>query len=92
MSRVLVTVRTELFEFNPRCSVTPVLFSGVTRHPRRPLIQIRSTFGTFQRNDDSYALIFSHDGINPTEDKFSTQPSIISQVYQVRLVNFAGVG
>ena len=80
VSSVLITVGTELFQFDPCCGVTPVLFGGVTRDTRRTLIQVRSTFGTFQRNDNSYALIFSHDGINSAEDKFSTQSSIISQV------------
>jgi hypothetical protein len=67
---VLITVGTELFQFDPRCGVTPILFGGVTRDPRRTLIQVGSTFGTFQRNDNSYALIFSHDGINSAEDNF----------------------
>lgn len=56
MHRVLVAVRTELLQFNPVRRITTILGSGVTRNPWRPLVGIRPTLSTFQRDDDTDSL------------------------------------
>lgn len=57
---VLVAVGAELFEFEPGGGVATVLHGGVTRNTWRTFVGVGATLSTFQRNDDSYALILSH--------------------------------
>jgi len=46
MSRVLITMAAELFQFQPSRCIAAVLFGGVPGNPRRPLIRVGPTLRT----------------------------------------------
>ena len=66
MSGVPVTVRAELFQFQPCCGIATIFHRRVTGNARRSLVGIGATLGTFQRNNNANAFIFSH---NPGKSK-----------------------
>lgn len=53
---MLVAVAAELFQFQPGRCVTAVLSGGVTGDPRRSLVGIGATLGTFQGDNLTDAL------------------------------------
>jgi hypothetical protein len=64
MHCVLVAMGAELFQFHPGSGVTTVFHRGVARYAIRPLIGIRAALGTFQRDDNPYAFVLSHEFIS----------------------------
>ena len=57
---MLVAMPTELTQFHTGCGVPTVLHGRVTRHASRPFVRVSPTLCTFERNDNSYAFILSH--------------------------------
>ena len=55
-------MRTELLDFQPFGGVSTVLFSGVARHPWRPLGGIGPAFVALKSDHDPDALVFGHKG------------------------------
>jgi len=46
MRSVLIAVRAELIQFQPRCGIPTVLFSGVAGNPRRALVRVGAALST----------------------------------------------
>jgi hypothetical protein len=75
MHGVLIAVGAEFFQFQSSRRIPTVFHGGITRDSGGALIWIGTTFRTFQRNDDSYAFVLSHN----LQRGIQTRRSIISQ-------------
>lgn len=63
MNSVGVAMRTELFQLQAVGRIATVLGSRVAGNSRRSLIEVGATFGALKRNDNSDALLTSHNVI-----------------------------
>lgn len=61
---VLITVGTELLQFQTVGGVATILRAGITRNPRRSFVGIGATLGTLKRNNNADALLASHNSID----------------------------
>ncbi len=67
MNGVGIAMRTELFQLQSAGRVATVLGGRVAGNSRRSLIEIGATFRTLKRNNDSDALLTSHNVIQFTD-------------------------
>jgi hypothetical protein len=56
MHRVLITVRTKFLQLQPSGGVPAVFGGAVTGNPGRSLVEIGSTLGAFQGDNETNAL------------------------------------
>lgn len=67
VDRVGVAMRAELFQLQAAGRIATVLGGSVAGNSWRSLIEIAATLGTLKRNDNSDALLASHNVIQFTD-------------------------